>query len=103
MSGDMVRPDRFELWFRTEAHEAVAAAANEKGRVNNRSPTDVRQVKLALLAEAEAVEPEGRAGSGRFRIYCTSAIATVSETWLLLGNILHSCLWWFSGKSPLNC
>ena len=24
-------------------------------------------------------------------------------TWLSLGNILHSCLLWFSGKSPLNC
>ena len=24
-------------------------------------------------------------------------------TWLLLGNILHFCLLWFSGKSPLKC
>ena len=23
--------------------------------------------------------------------------------WLLLGNSLHLCLLWFSGKSPLNC
>ena len=25
------------------------------------------------------------------------------ETWLLLGSILHFCLLWFSGTSPLNC
>ena len=24
-------------------------------------------------------------------------------TWLLLGHILHFCLLWFGGKSPLNC
>ena len=27
----------------------------------------------------------------------------VSNSWLLLGNILHVCLLWLSGKSPLNC
>ena len=26
-----------------------------------------------------------------------------SFPWLLLGNILHVCLLWFSGKSPVNC
>ena len=25
------------------------------------------------------------------------------HSWLLLGNILHFCLLWFSGKFPLNC
>ena len=33
-----------------------------------------------------------------FRVGTTKAIA-----WLLLGNVLHFCLLWFSGKSPLNC
>ena len=26
-----------------------------------------------------------------------------NPTWLLVGNILHFCLLWVSGKSPLNC
>ena len=25
------------------------------------------------------------------------------NSWLFLGNILHFCLLWFSGKSPLGC
>ena len=26
-----------------------------------------------------------------------------SKSWLLLGNVIHFCLLWFSWKSPLNC
>ena len=35
----------------------------------------------------------------------TWAFSLVSPTsaWLLLGNILHFCLLWLSGDSPLNC
>ena len=27
----------------------------------------------------------------------------VTFPWLLLGNLLHFCLLWFTGKFPLNC
>ena len=35
---------------------------------------------------------------------CRASLASLEpSSWLLLGNILHFCLFWLSGKPPLNC
>ena len=52
---------------------------------------------------------EREAGATSTSICCNECGVSMARektgviSWFLLGNMLHFCVFWFSGKSPLNC
>ena len=75
---------------------------------------------MAATSEEARIRPSGRKAKGRvldFPLWSLKRHLVVwpiakfqfplgrgdALAWLLLGNILHFCLLWFSGKSQLNC